>query len=155
MAVMRAPEGLDKFAWECSKALIIPNPTEFRYPDGCSLNYWPVNEIKAVNKAILGSLRSKGNVYALYTKDKNKNAPWVPMYVGQRKSASLRERLTQHLIRKDKRTGSMLEAVKTTVANRNRIAISYIKVEPESLRLYVEETIIAKWKGRLRWNTHG
>jgi len=49
----------------------------------------------------------------------------------------------------------MLEAVKTAVADGNKIAISYIKVKPESLRLYVEETIIARRKKTLPWNTHG
>jgi len=109
----------------------------------------------SLNKDILDSLRNSGNVYSLYTRSKKNNAAWIPVYVGQRKSASLRERITQHLITKDERTGSMLEAVKTAVADGNKIAISYIKVKPESLRLYVEETIIAKRKKTLPWNTHG
>ena len=155
MAEMKGPDGLEKFANECLEALITENPTEFKYPNNCSLNHWPVDKIKARNKVILDGLRNSGNVYALYTKSKNKNAKWVPVYVGQRKSVSLRERITQHLITKDGRTGSMLEAIKTAVADGNKIAISYIKVKPESLRLYVEETIIAKRKKTLPWNTHG
>ena len=49
----------------------------------------------------------------------------------------------------------MLEAVKTAVAAGQEIGVSFIKVEPESLRLFVEETIIAKHKTELPWNTHG
>ncbi len=49
----------------------------------------------------------------------------------------------------------MFNAIKDAVLNKKTIAISYIKVEPESLRLYVEETIIAKRKDTLKWNTHG
>ncbi|WP_157598142.1 MULTISPECIES: hypothetical protein [unclassified Rhizobacter] len=67
----------------------------------------------------------------------------------------MRDRLTQHLITKHDQTGSMLEAVKTAVAAGEKIGISFIKVHPESLRLFVEETIIATRKDRLPWNTHG
>ncbi|WP_155804970.1 hypothetical protein [Photobacterium halotolerans] len=49
----------------------------------------------------------------------------------------------------------MLEAVKTAVSDGREMAISYIHVSPESLRLYVEEIVIAKRKGQLLWNMHG
>ena len=77
------------------------------------------------------------------------------MYVGQRKSPSLKERIVQHLVKKNERTGSMLEAVKTAVSDGREAAISYVLVEPESLRLFVEEAIIASNKAHLPWNTHG
>lgn len=67
----------------------------------------------------------------------------------------LRERITQHLIAKDSRTGSMLEVAKKAVADGYDIGLSFIKVQPESLRLFVEEAIIAKHKNKLPWNTHG
>jgi len=49
----------------------------------------------------------------------------------------------------------MLEAVKAAVSAGEEIGVSLIKVQPESLRLYVEETIISMHKERLPWNTHG
>jgi len=49
----------------------------------------------------------------------------------------------------------VLEKVKTAVSNGDEIGISFIKVEPEPLRLFVEETIIAKHREELPWNTHG
>jgi hypothetical protein len=49
----------------------------------------------------------------------------------------------------------MLAAVQTAVAAGEEIGFSFIKVHPESLRLFVEETIIASNKARLPWNTHG
>jgi hypothetical protein len=147
------PDGLEEFAEKCAKELIVNNPTPFSYPDGCSLSNWPIQEIKRANDANLKSLRGKGNVYALYTR--RDEEPWKVAYVGQRKSDGLRERITQHLICKDGRTGSMLEAVKTAVSDGRQIAFSFILVSPESLRLYVEETIIKKRKATLSWNTHG
>ncbi len=152
---MNGPDGLGEFAEECLSALIVSSPIEFEYPDGCSFEYWPVNEIRSHNKELLDNLRNNGNVYALYTKKTTESSLWTPAYVGQRKSASLRERITQHLVTKNERTGSKLEDVKKAVSGGNKIAISYIKVNPESLRLYVEETIIAKRKETLPWNTHG
>ncbi len=150
---MNGPEGLDEFANECASALIIDSPIQFHYPDGCNLENWPVPEIKKLNAETLQGLRGAGNVYALYTR--RRNEAWSVVYVGQRKSKGLRERITQHLVNKDSRTGSMLEAVKTAVFDGREIAISFIHVQPESLRLYVEETIISKMKKQLPWNTHG
>ncbi|WP_429062241.1 hypothetical protein [Aeromonas veronii] len=155
MVIMKGPDGLDEFSDACAEKLIIENPIEIKYPDDCSLTNWPVDKIKELNKSTLDSLRNSGNVYTLYTKDKNTGSAWIPMYVGQRKSEFLRDRMTQHLIKKCDGTASMFNAIKDAVLNKKTIAISYIKVEPESLRLYVEETIIAKRKDTLKWNTHG
>lgn len=148
------PEGLAEFASQCSAALLADVQHQFEYPPECSLTHWPVTEIKSVNATLLKSLRGRGNVYALYVRGKNEKH-WVPVYVGQRKSVSLRERISHHLISKNERTGSMLAAVKTAVAAGEEIGFSLIKVQPESLRLFVEETIIASNKSRLPWNTHG
>lgn len=147
------PEGLAEFAAECAGALLGGERHEFMYPVGCSLTNWPVLEIKGANKVLLGRLRSRGNVYALYVRA-SKDEEWLPVYVGQRKSINLRERISHHLISKNEQTGSMLAAVQTAVAAGESIAISFIKIQPESLRLYVEETIIASNKASLPWNTH-
>jgi len=155
LAVMNGPEELDAFAVECAKELLVPNPKEFKYPDGCSDTNWPIDEIRSLNDSLLSGLRNNGNVYALYTKKSGEDGVWSPVYIGQRKSAYLRERISQHLITKSEQTGSMLGAVKNAVANGHMIAVSYIMVKPESLRLYVEEVIISKKIGSLSWNTHG
>lgn len=148
------PEGLQRFAEECAKEILAGVQHEFSYPKGCSLQNWPIPEIKAANDRFLKSLRGRANVYALYVR-RTKSDAWLPVYVGERKSTGLRDRLTQHLICKHHQTGSMLEAVKTAVSAGESIGISFIKVQPESLRLFVEETIIATHKKDLPWNTHG
>jgi hypothetical protein len=147
------PEGLAEFAAGCADALLSGVRHEFKYPVGCSLTNWPAPEIKLANEDLLGKLRGRGNVYALYVRA-SKDEDWLPIYVGQRKSINLRERISHHLISKNEQTGSMLAAVQTAVAAGQSIAISFIKVHPESLRLYVEETIIASNKASLLWNTH-
>ena len=112
---------------------------------------WTVERIKAANKPFLKTLRNRGNVYAIFVRPNGKKTDWSQMYVGERKSAGLRQRITEHLIEKDDRTGSMLEAIKTAVSANHAIGLSFIKVEPESLRVFIEETIIAKHKQELPW----
>ncbi len=152
---LSGPSGLAEFAELCAQALFAEVPHQFIFPVGCSLQHWSVGEIKTLNEIFLKTLKHRANVYVLSVRPSGGNQNWSPVYVGQRKSAGLRERITQHLITKNHRTGSMLEAVKTAVAAGQEIGVSFIKVEPESLRLFVEETIIAKHKKELPWNTHG
>ena len=154
---LSGPSGLAEFAESCAQALFAEEPHQFIFPEGCSLQHWPVGEIKTANEAFLMTLRHKANVYALFVRPSGGNESWSAVYVGERKSAGLRDRITQHLITKDHRTGSMLEAVKTAVATQQEIGVAFIKVQPESLRLFVEETIISKHKDKdkLPWNTHG
>ena len=91
------PEGLVEFANECASALLTGVQHEFSYPTGCSLTNWPSAEIKAMNESFLKTLRGRGNVYAIYLRNSKQN-DWVPVYVGQRKSANLRERISHHLL---------------------------------------------------------
>lgn len=152
--ILKGPAELENFADECIAKLIVASPDRFYYPAECGHDHWPVAAIKELNKELLQSLGGAGNVYAIHVRAAGH--PWSVVYVGQRKSAGLRNRLTQHLINKDARTGAMLDRVKQTVAEGSELAISFIKVEPESLRLFVEETIISEMKksGQLEWNTH-
>ena len=147
------PDSLDTFSEECEKSLLSGVIYQFKYPDGTSLSNWSAEEIKKNNKQFLDNLRNRGNVYALWVRE-SEQEEWVAVYVGQRKSKNLRERLTQHLLKKNKKTGSMLASVKTAVGAGKQIGVSFIKVHPESLRLFVEETIIARRKADLPWNTH-
>lgn len=152
---LMGPAGLSEFAEECARVLFSDPLHQFRYPENCSLQHWPIVEIKAANHVLLKSLRHRANVYAIWVRDPARKEPWRPVYVGERKSDGLRDRITQHLIAKDHRTGSMLEAIKTAVSSGKEIALSFLKVQPESLRLYIEETIISRNKENLPWNTHG
>jgi hypothetical protein len=149
------PSGLEEFSETCASELLSAVQYQFTFPVDCSLQNWPIEDIKRANEELLKSLRHSGNIYALFVRQPTEDANWEAVYVGERKSIGLRDRITQHLINKDARTGSMLEAVKTAVASGSSIGLSFIKVQPESLRLYVEETIIAKHKSTLLWNTHG
>lgn len=153
--ILSGPPGLYEFAELCAQQLFNIEPHQFVFPAICSPHNWPVNEIKRANEEFLKSLRHRANVYALSVRTTGSDEKWQVVYVGERKSIGLRDRITQHLIIKSDQTGSMLAEVKNAVSEQQDIGVSLIKVFPESLRLFVEEAIIAKHKSDLPWNTHG
>ena len=133
---------LKAFANTCLKKLV-SDPKPFKYPNiSCNSN-WDIEKIKEENSKLLRQLRHNGNLYALYTRE-NSLSNWRLRYVGQSKSKSLRERISQHLISKNEQTGSKLENIKGAIFNGEEVALSYIKIEPESLREFIEEHIIRK-----------
>lgn len=149
---LKGPDGLEVFAKQCEDALLFAKPIPFIFPKEFSKN-WLVKEIKEKNKGILSVLNNNANVYAIFIR--KRGSKWQIKYVGQRKCEGIRERITQHLIDKDPRTGSVLEKVRKAVFSDKEVGLSFIKVEPDSLRLFVEETIIRNNKSSLEWNTHG
>lgn len=149
------PSELSDFAEICSKTLFAEVHYQFIFPKECSLQNWPVGKIKSTNEMFLKTLRHRANIYAIFIRSPGTDNKWNHIYVGQRKSVELRDRITQHLIKKSCETGSMLGNIKASVDEGKEIGLSFIKVEPETLRLFVEETIIAKHKKDLEWNTHG
>ncbi|WP_071395069.1 hypothetical protein [Bacillus tuaregi] len=152
---------LKEFALSCKMELIVEEPYDFVYPIEL-LNYtdekvWEecIPIIKEFNIDILSKLRNNANLYTIYIR-RSKNDKWMPMYVGERKSDGMRERITQHLINKNAATGSKLAEVKEVIRSGGSIGVSFIKVEPESLRLYVEENIINNSSADiLIWNKQG
>lgn len=152
---LHGPPELPTFAEECATGLFTKVHYHFKYPPGSTLENWPVDKIKSLNEDFLGTLRNRANVYAIFIGEAGDIPNWKKMYVGERKSIGLRERITQHLICKNHQTGSALSKVKEAVASGRVIGVSLVKVDPDALRLYVEETIIRKHKAELPWNTHG
>jgi len=149
------PAELASFVSACEEALLKTAQHKFTFPVGASKGSWPIDEIKSTNETLLSKLRHQGNVYALFVRSLASNSQWEVRYVGERKADGLRSRITDHLIKKDPQTGSKLEEIQSAVAEGLEIGLSFIKVEPQSLRLFVEERIIANNKNRLPWNSHG
>jgi len=153
--VFKGPSELAEFAATCSEALLATAQHNFVFPAGSSVESWPVEEIKKQNADLLSKLRHQGNVYALFVRKKKTHSNWKVMYVGERKADGLRSRITEHLIKKDHQIGSKLVEIQAAVASGLEIGLSFICVVPQSLRLFVEETIIANNKSQLPWNSQG
>jgi len=100
-------------------------------------------QLVATNNSIFNGNK---NIYAIFEND-------TLVYIGKTKANLAKERLKNHLFYKNKNTGSKLKNVKESINNDSYIDISYIYVEPESLRNYIEEELIIKYKPS--WNIQG
>ncbi len=88
-------------------------------------------------KSIPKDVPKESGIYAIWVDN-------VAKYVGEAKN--LRARLRAHLIYRSDKTGSKLENVKEANVNGSKISVSFMHVEPDSIRLAVEDNLI----GRLR-----
>lgn len=145
-------EDFVKFAKDCELALFDGEKYVFKFPQNCSSNNWLEDEIKKENETFLKQLKGKANIYSIFIRDADSEQEWMCKYVGQRKSEQLRDRITQHFISKGKKTGSKLNEIKKAVDEKQEIAVSFIKIHPESLRLFVEGMIIEENITKLEWN---
>ncbi|MBO5531685.1 MAG: GIY-YIG nuclease family protein [Fibrobacter sp.] len=105
-------------------------------------------------KTIPSEVPKQSGIYAIWVGN-------VAKYVGEAKN--LRARLRAHLIYRSDKTGSKLENV-MNVYKDNDIFVSFMHVEPESIRLAVEDKLIGRlrdsktaahdleWKYDLEWN---
>ena len=153
---------LEKYVEECNTALIDKkNPDIFYYPTeyliGKSIDdaVWGKEEtikyIKELNIDILSTIKNKANIYAIFIFE---NDEWKVKYVGQRKASDINQRIKQHLVSKSDKTSSKLKEVREAVSRGQKIGLSFIKVDNEFLRTFVEQKIIYKNKDILVWNKH-
>ena len=97
------------------------------------------------------------NVYALWVRAKGRS-DWQLMYIGQRSARSGWSRVAQHLFATPKGTQSKLDSVREALNRGDCIGVTAILVTPDSMRLAVEEELIARNAavlGGLPWNIKG
>lgn len=97
------------------------------------------------------------NVYALWKRDAV-TEEWELMYIGQRSHKSGWSRVAQHLFSTPKGTQSKLAEVRAAIESGAQIGVTAILVEPDSMRLSVEEELINRnstSEGHLLWNRKG
>ena len=111
---------------------------------------WNSEKLKEDNEELLSSISGAANIYVIYTTDKNSKER-VLRYVGKTKRNLARQRLTNHLIKKHKKTGAKLNRVIDHIQSGGSIEIAWVTIEPESLRNYVKEELI-KLHQESNWN---
>lgn len=97
------------------------------------------------------------NIYALWSRPTPESA-WTLMYIGERHSHSGLERLGEHLFKVGKGTQSKLEEVRSVLCEGAQMGVTVILVEPESMRLAIEEELLQRnslYLGQLPWNKKG
>ncbi|MDN3660370.1 hypothetical protein [Vibrio agarivorans] len=70
-----------------------------------------------------------------------------------RRCCNYRQRIRNHLITKHEKTGSKLQNIKQAVSGGCQVSVSFISIEPESLRNTIEEELIKKYSPE--WNKVG
>ena len=152
--VLEGPAELKGFAQKCAEELFKQKPHPFEYPEDC-MEQWVADEITEKNENFLESLTGNANLYAIFIRDRGVECFWEKKYVGHSNKSLMRGRIRAHLVKKDYRTGSVLEEIKTAVSLNKEVGLSFINVKPDSLRLFVEDEIIKTNKKMLEWNRHG
>lgn len=147
-------DSLRAFLADCETELLDDkNKKSVIYPED-AITPWDAKAIREANEPLLSSASGVANVYAIFAKSPNSNG-YILVYIGQTNSKGARTRLSNHLIKKNSGTGAKLEHVIEHVQGGGEIKITYIPVEPMSLRHYVEEELIDKHRDLLVWNKHG
>lgn len=78
-----------------------------------------------------------------------------PVYIGHSSASFSKQRLINHFIKKDPRTGSQLERVKQAVSGALQIGVSFLRIEPDYMRKPLEDWLITRNRDKLIWNIHG
>lgn len=111
---------------------------------------WNSAALELENRKLLDLVTGSANIYAIFTAPKC-STKYSLRYIGKSTRKLARQRLRNHLFKKHETTGSKLAKVKNNIESGGSIKISWITIEPESLRNYIEEELIKKNKSA-NWN---
>lgn len=106
------------------------------------VSLWNGDKLVEENEAFFSALSGEANVYMLYTASKNSSS-YKLRYIGKTKRKLARQRLINHLFKKNKNTGAKLERVKRHVKSGGKVKVSWLKIDPQSLRNWAEEELIS------------
>jgi hypothetical protein len=115
-----------------------------------SLSPWNAKQLDKANQKILDAVSGVANVYVIFTAPKN-SCTFSLRYIGKTTRKLARQRVRNHLIKKNENTGAKLKNIVEHVQSGGLVKISWLKIEPESLRNYVEEELINRHK-EADWN---
>ncbi len=136
---------LTDFIERCRVALLDTSPTAVDHADLIDLR----------KNQLPDTLRKNSiNIYALWTRKKS-TSEWTLKYIGQRTTTACWRRVSEHLFHVYHGTESKLERVREALRNGHEIGVTAILVEPDSLRLTVEDELIrlsSRDAGSLPWN---
>lgn len=141
---------LDRYRDRLEKALLEDAPrSTVVYPES-ALEKWDVAAIAAANAALLEAFSGSANLYALFAAARDSQS-FELRYIGKTTRRLARQRLRNHLIKKNEKTGAKLEPIQAHVRAGGSVKVAWVTVSPESLRNYLEEELIGRHQGML-WN---
>jgi hypothetical protein len=143
-------KSLELFVTDVEKSLLDEaNRLSVTYPQE-SIAAWDSAVFDGANELLLSSVSDDANVYAIFTAAESSDL-FSLRYIGKTTRRLARQRLRNHLIKKSDETGAKLDRVVEHVRSGGSVKISWVKIDPESLRNYVEEELIARHQ-EADWN---
>jgi len=136
---------LEEFVTEVEAALLSKERTcQVSYP-AQSTYPWNEDQLLVANENLLSKASGFANVYTIFTAPKGSDS-YSLKYIGKTKRKLARERIKNHLIKKNESTGAKLQNVVSHILGGGSVKISWVSVQPESLRNYIEEELISRHK---------
>ncbi len=133
---------LDKFFREIDRNLTEDNNKRDVVYSKKYIDSWDGDKLAGENETLLSNVSEKVNVYMLFTAIKG-SSDYKLRYIGKTTRKLARQRLRNHLFKKHDGTGAKLEKVKSHVKSGGSVKISWVLINPESLRNWAEEELIS------------
>lgn len=141
---------LDDYVERVDAALLREeNRRAVNYPQDCT-QPWLGERLREANQALLAAAAGEANVYAIFTAEPGSTAHTL-RYIGKSTRALARQRLTNHLFQKHEKTGAKLDKITALVQAGGTVKVAWLRIEPESLRNYIEEELIQRHP-EAHWN---
>jgi hypothetical protein len=99
-------------------------------------------------RKLSNSFKGSGVVYFIFVVEKN--TPSLK-YIGKSKGELFKQRIKNHFEGANEKTGTMHKKIVEEAAKNNKVLISYLLTNPESLRNLIEEELIKDCSSNL-WN---
>jgi hypothetical protein len=143
-------QSLEKFVKNVEIQLLKDEARELVNYSKQNISPWNADKIDADNQDLLNSVSGSANIYAIFTAPKNSKI-FTLRYIGKTTKKLARQRVRNHLITKNEKTGAKLWKIISHVQAGGSVKISWVSIEPESLRNYIEEELIHRHK-EANWN---
>ena len=132
-----------------SRLLSVDARVTIAYP-ASFVSPWNADALTDENEGVLSRFSGSASVYAIFTASAGSSESNL-RYIGKTTRHLARGRIRNHLITKNEKTGAKLEEIRRHVISGGSVEISWITIEPESLRGYVEEELIQRHR-EADWN---
>lgn len=106
-----------------------------------NISPWNGDALAIENATLLENTSKEANIYMLFTA-KNNSTTFELRYIGKTTKKLARQRLRNHLFKKHDDTGAKLDQIISHVTEGGSVKVSWVKIEPESLRNWAEEELI-------------
>jgi hypothetical protein len=140
----------------CDRSRIVT----FNYPHELRVkkstdNEWSSQSIsirKLNENPLLISLNNCVNCYAIHTKQGDEG--WQLRYIGQTDCKRAKQNIVRHLAPDGDRSNAVFRNCREAVRNGYEIGLRLIKVEPDTLRFFIQEKLVNELRGdnALDWN---